>query len=207
MPITLKIELQDIAPSIWRRIVVPSDIVLDALHTAIQGAFAWQDCHLHQFEIDGQRYEIPESPEVGPMEGYKDEQDLPLRELVRSGAEFTYIYDFGDDWHHRVTVEKSDNTRSSEYSFVPICVAGERAGPPEDCGGSHGYAQLIEALNDSSHFNHQHLRAWSLNFQSEEFSTSQANSLMAALYMWHLERKQKTLNIAPIQIACPEYVI
>ena len=62
----IRIELWGLEPPIWRRIVVPEDMSLVELHAAIQGAMGWQDCHLHLFEIEGQRYEIPENDELGP---------------------------------------------------------------------------------------------------------------------------------------------
>ncbi len=42
----------------------------------------------------------------------------------------------------------------------PTCTAGARACPPEDCGGVHGYADLIDTLADPTHPEHQHLLTW-----------------------------------------------
>ncbi|MCB1700019.1 MAG: hypothetical protein KDI14_04145 [Halioglobus sp.] len=42
----------------------------------------------------------------------------------------------------------------------PKCVAGERACPPEDCGGVHGYQSLLGVLFDPSHPEHESLSHW-----------------------------------------------
>jgi hypothetical protein len=42
----------------------------------------------------------------------------------------------------------------------PTCIAGERAGPPEDCGGPWGYNELLEALADPKHERHEELTEW-----------------------------------------------
>ena len=45
----LKATLTGIKPAIWRRILVPADYTFFDLHIALQDAFGWFDCHLHQF--------------------------------------------------------------------------------------------------------------------------------------------------------------
>ncbi|WP_264165922.1 plasmid pRiA4b ORF-3 family protein [Burkholderia sp. AU30280] len=56
----MKIALSRIKPSIWRRVVVPETITLAKLHRVIQAPLGWTDSHLHEFEIAGERYGIPD---------------------------------------------------------------------------------------------------------------------------------------------------
>lgn len=42
-----------------RRVAVPETITLGKLHDVIQATMGWCDCHLHEFEIAGERYGIP----------------------------------------------------------------------------------------------------------------------------------------------------
>jgi hypothetical protein len=42
----------------------------------------------------------------------------------------------------------------------PICIAGWRACPPEDCGGIWGYAGFIEAIRDPQHPEHDDTLEW-----------------------------------------------
>jgi len=186
MGIELEIRLQGIEPAIWRRIIVPSSIPLDELHAVIQGAMGWQDQHLHMFEIAGQRYEIPESDEMGPEPGYLDERGSLLGEVVSRAREFLYVYDFGDDWRHTI---RAKFVEANTEPF-PSCIAGERACPPENCGGALDYPEFIAQLSNSNHPDHAETKAWAPAFEPEVFSVSQASSLMAALYTWCRERKE-----------------
>jgi len=66
---------------------------------------------------------------------------------------FSYEYDFGDDWVHDLTVEKA--LVSEQALPHPICMAGKRSCPPEDCGGTSGYEELLEAAPDPTHPRHK----------------------------------------------------
>lgn len=55
---------------------------------------------------------------------------------------FTYIYRYGDNWHHRTKFEEAPvpdpNVRR------PLCLNGQVAGLPEDVDGVPGYADFLE---------------------------------------------------------------
>ena len=51
----LKITLDETDPPVWRRLRV-RDYPLSNLHEIIQVAMGWENCHLYEFQIDGQRY-------------------------------------------------------------------------------------------------------------------------------------------------------
>ncbi|MFC1794070.1 plasmid pRiA4b ORF-3 family protein, partial [Planctomycetota bacterium] len=78
-----------------------------------------------------------------------DEKEYRLKKLVNEGDIFEYLYDFGDCWEHEVLVEKL--IEPGEGIIYPICLAGERSCPPEDCGGPWGYADLLRMLDDPGH--------------------------------------------------------
>lgn len=195
MPIILKIELADIEPAIWRKVVVPNSTTLDELHSVIQGAFAWHNYHLHAFELGDQRFEIPDPEEGFIIDGARNELDMVLGDTVKNGTVLKYEYDFGDGWEHNIVIEDVIAGDDAEYgSLVPQCLAGARAGPPEDCGGVPGYYNLIEALSDKKHPDHQELSEWAQGYDPDAFNIWQANALIAALYVWTLERKGKDLE-------------
>jgi len=57
-----------------------------------------------------------------------------------------YIYDFGDYWQHKVQLEK---IIPAEKGIVyPVCIAGKRACPPEDCGGTFGYEEIVKGVSE-----------------------------------------------------------
>jgi pRiA4b ORF-3-like protein len=160
-----KITLEGIAPPIWRRIQVPADYTFWDLHVAIQDAMGWDDCHLHQFVFHGEDESSYVYLGIPDDEGVEGEADiLPgweyrvIDQLERPGDCVVYEYDFGDAWEHAILLEEIlPPARGGRY---PRCVAGERACPPEDCGGAHGYARLLAVLRDPKHKAHEELLAW-----------------------------------------------
>lgn len=150
---TLKVTLVAIEPLIWRRVRVPSALTLRSVHEVIQRAMGWNDCHLHEFEVGGEQYGAADDE---LEEDVRDEGSVTLADVAPSGSRFRYTYDFGDGWEHVIEVEAVDTTGEPG----PTCLAGERACPPEDCGGAPGYADLIAVLADPAHPDHEELRDW-----------------------------------------------
>ena len=64
----------------------------------------------------------------------------------------------------------------------PVCLAGERACPPDDCGGVWGYADLLEALADPKHPEHEWLTEWAGGpIDPEAFDRDEVNKQLARL--------------------------
>jgi hypothetical protein len=180
----IKVTLRDSKPPIWRRLLVPGEVRLSQLHKILQVAMGWQNSHLHQF-VAGERrgdetfYGVPD-PDFNDLE-VKDERRVRLRDIApEAGAKFFYEYDFGDGWEHVLLVEKIlPPDPSVRY---PVCVKGKRACPPEDCGGVWGYADLLEALADPKHEQHQELRDWiGDDFDPEAFDLDSVNRQLQQL--------------------------
>ena len=158
--VQIRIALQDIEPPIWRRVQVPVDFPLRRLHDVIQAVMGWLDYHLHQFEVGDKLYGQPEiagDDHFGPPL-YSD-RNTRLAQLVERGVDCcTYTYDFGDDWRHDIKIECTlQAALGIEY---PILVAGERRGPPEDCGGPFGYMEFLDAVSDPTHPDHEEAMDW-----------------------------------------------
>ncbi len=152
----LEVTLRGITPPIWRRVLVEGSATLDEVHDVIQAAFGWRSSHLHEFRIGGRDYGVPD-PDWDSSE-VLDEARYRLDKLAAEGDKFRYVYDFGDDWDHDVHVEKI--VARSEVDEVPACIAGKRACPPEDCGGTWGYEEFLVAIADPSHPRHAELIEW-----------------------------------------------
>ena len=142
----LDIVLEAVEPPVRRRVQIPGEANLAVLHEVVQAAMGWTNSHLHEFEIDGQCYGMP-GPDWDDEEGI-DESEVLLSDLVGQGACFDYVYDFGDSWSHRLTVEKI--TAPQPGVRYPRCVSGQEACPPENVGGAHGYDWFRAVLADSS---------------------------------------------------------
>lgn len=142
----IEVALSGCFPLIWRRFWLRArDTTFADLHRAI--ACGWQDYHLYQFEEAGPDGLIGLAQ--SPIEIDEDINPAPAATEV-SLAEWigehtpracSYLYDFGDDWHHDVVVRGI--VESDERVFRAL-VGGECAFPPEDCGGMHGFAQILE---------------------------------------------------------------
>lgn len=158
-----KITLQHIDPPIWRRIQVPAKYSFWDLHVAIQDAMGWFDCHLHAF-----RFKKPRGKriiEIGiPFDEAYDLNIAPGWEetltdhCVEPGQIMAYEYDFGDSWYHEILFEgillKEKGVR------YPLCLDGERACPPEDCGGVPGYYHLVEVLQNPDDEEYEEIMEW-----------------------------------------------
>lgn len=168
-----KVTLEGIEPPIWRRFLVPSRITLSGLHDVLQLVMGWTNSHLYEFEIGGAPYGEPDD-DAGP--DLRDAAHVRLNELVTTpGAHFTYEYDFGDYWLHRLIVERL--LPPKDGAEHPRCTAGSRACPPEDCGGTPGYEELLEILRDPSHREHARMRTWAgKGFDPEAFDLDAINA-------------------------------
>lgn len=151
----IKVSLAHSDPLIWRRLSLPGDIPLDALHWVIQAAFGWENDHQHQFEAKGRRYA---DHGYRPVPSTEDERRATLAAVApRKGDRLRYTYDFGDNWVHDIAVEAVE---PAEAEPRVVCLAAENAGPPEDCGGIPGYWNLREAIADPRHPEHDHYLDW-----------------------------------------------
>src|SRR5437868_7181264 len=138
---TLRIEIKYIEPLIWRRVAVRTSMNLKALHRVIQAAVGWLDCHLWEFTFGESRYGMPDPdrPHV------KNGTTTRLATILASGtSEFLYVYDFGDNWEHRIVVEGISIAKADKK--YPQFLGGERRCPPEDCGGPPGYFEFMENI-------------------------------------------------------------
>lgn len=179
----LKIVLQDVSPPIWRRVLVTDDLSLHGLHQVIQMAMGWGDIHPYQFDFGDLRFTDAErSDDMEP--GEQDSRETLLSALdLRARASFRYAYDFGEGWQHVVTVERRED--AAPGAQCPSCLAGERACPPEDCGGPRGYTELQEILADPSHPEHEERRAWAgKEFSPNRFDARQISADMRQV-RWH----------------------
>jgi len=103
-----------------------------------------------------------------------NETKVTLTKALGGLKSFTYLYDYGDNWQHKVKVEKVLNIDLGLTS--PLCLAGRNACPPEDVGGAPGYSEFLEAINDPTHEEHQQMIDWcGGSFDSDAFDLDAAS--------------------------------
>ena len=183
---TIKVSLRYMKPPIWRRLQVPSTTSLAELHDIIQAAMGWYDCHLHQFEVNGVHY----ADTNHMLADTTDEARRTLAEM-QAGDRLAYWYDFGDDWWHDIIVESLD--RADPALTYPRCVTGRRAAPPEDSGGPWGFVELMRALSDEKHPEHEMYLDWmeqigEVAYDPERFDLDATNEALSQLSAVVLQR-------------------
>jgi hypothetical protein len=173
----IKVTLSGSEPPIWRRLLVSSSTSLAELHRILQVAMGWTDDHLHGFEPAQRR--LRGRPEPADDLDFDDEERVRLDQaLPREKSALVYMYDFGDSWAHDIVVEKV--LPSSDGVNVPSCIGGERACPPEDCGGIWGYDDLLDAIRDPEHPEHEEKLEWvGDEFDPERFDADAVNAILA----------------------------
>jgi hypothetical protein len=134
--------VRHISQMIWRRLLVRADGTLANLHDAIQIAFGWSDFHLHRFRIHGRDHCVNR---VGGPSFSRDARSVRLADFQFRTTEWSlYEYDVGDGWQHIVRAERLSPL--GPRRTYPVCVGGQRAAPPEDCGGPGAFLQRRDAV-------------------------------------------------------------
>ena len=162
----LRIELRYTDPMIWRRVLVPDTITLVQLHAVIQESMGWWNSHLHEFDIVGLRYGMTD-PEWDVDPELINEARKKLLKVIGHGKQFDYLYDFGDSWLHRITLEKIlPMIQPQRYA---VCVGGENACPPEDVGGVPGYYNFLDVISNPDHEAFEEMIEWCGGLFNPEF--------------------------------------
>jgi hypothetical protein len=174
----LKISLRFSTPTIWRRVLVSSDMLLPELHEVIQTVMGWNDEHLHQFIQNEIKY-APSSGEDSTWRWQANHIDyghVRISDLLQDPKDkLDYEYDFGDGWFHHIVLEKIYPWNASQR--LPVCTDGELSCPPEDCGGMMGYYGLLEVLKNPSHEEYEDLREWvGEDFDPTYFDVEEVNA-------------------------------
>jgi len=175
----IQIALLGFKPKIWRRLLIPSDLLLSDFHEVIQSSMGWTDSHLHHFIIDKTFY----AERIGDDDFWDemnnvDYKKIKISDLLKAEKDkIIYEYDFGDSWEHEIKLEKI--LPYDEKKKYPICIAGRMQCPPEDCGGVWGYADLLEILKQPDHEEYENYMEWFEDgIDPEYFNKDEINELL-----------------------------
>ncbi|WP_298585322.1 plasmid pRiA4b ORF-3 family protein [uncultured Kocuria sp.] len=198
--IRLKVSLLDTDPEIWRLLELDADLTLDRVHEALQIAMGWRNSHLHLFTdtdpyqrlrpVDGEFREPRRwmtRADLEELDGLPETEWTLGQVLTEETGPLFYEYDFGDGWTHRLEFVEQLTVPAAEP--IAHVERGERRAPPEDCGGSPGYAELLDALADPGHERHQELTEWVAAtagpwqpFDPDRFDVDAVNRELALLF-------------------------
>lgn len=145
---------------VWRRLAVPAAASLADLSSALLVAFGWHASHLSAFWTGepwrGTCYRSRMELDHFGGEGSPSDGVAVGTVLHGAGDELCWIYDYGDEWRHWITAEPLADDPTDRFR----CIDGANAAPPEDCGGEPGYRNLLEAIADPAHPEHDELVEW-----------------------------------------------
>jgi len=123
---------------IWRRVEVPSTLMLDQVHDLLQMLFGWYDSHLPRFALgssvwdrDAELFLSPFDIEDGEVEGIPESEVRLDQTMADPGDVLRYTYDFGDAWSHTLKLEKVTIVACGRLRVL----AGKHEAPEEDSGG------------------------------------------------------------------------
>jgi hypothetical protein len=151
----LRVEIEEIAPAVIRRVEVPLDLRLDQLNVVLQVAIGWQNCHPFEFRHGDTVYGLVSSQnEVNPLPADK----ATVADLANLGRIFDYDYVFGDDWQHTLTIEAI--APAEPGVFYPRLVTAQGRCPPADIGGPEGYETFLLARANPDHLHHEGMLDW-----------------------------------------------
>ena len=155
----LKITLDDVKPTVLRRIEVPFDIGLDRLHLTIQAAMGWTNSHLYEIRAGDVGWSTP-IPDVDGAGDFLDARKARLNDVLADVGTKTlrYVYDFGDGWEHTIKIERLIDPEPG--TLYPRLTEASGRCPPEDVGGPFGYAEFLEAMRDPKHERHAEFAGW-----------------------------------------------
>jgi hypothetical protein len=153
----LRVTLEDIEPTVIRRLEVPETMRLDRLHLVLQAAMPWQTYHLWKVQAGETRWGLPD-PSWG--DDIRPAAKATLADAVEAanGGTIGYLYDFGDSWQHRITIE--DQVEPDPRHLYPRLTDVEGRCPPEDVGGFPGYERFLDVLADPKHPEHHEIFDW-----------------------------------------------
>lgn len=153
----IEIELLGSKPKIWRRLIIPSDMLLSDLHKVIQTTMGWTNSHLHLFAKGAVILEPMPEDDFMDMSG-TDYAGYTIDSLLKKkNDKVRYEYDFGDGWEHIIILEKVIDDFDNE---LPVCADGAMNCPPEDVGGIPGFQNFKKALKNTRHPEHKMYKEW-----------------------------------------------
>ena len=187
--VTLDVALLD-TPCI-RRIQLPLHSTLDQLHQTVQNVFIWNDEHLHSFLSEDQKRLDQICPDYAFL-AEKDEWDqldsdvmekfITLGDIFRERKSILYIYDYGDDWRHKITLV---NVETKTAFTPPRCLLATGMAPPEDCGGTSGYQEMRRILQDPSDEEYEEMKEWAEGIRWQEVNIENINRRLKQVIISH----------------------
>ena len=179
--LTFHLKLIGTEPLVTRTFKVSSESSMYVLHHIMQVVMGWNNYHLYQFEVGELVIADKRLWDEDEMGHITDAKEVSVGEVfTKVGNTAVYEYDFGDGWMHHL--ELVDRSIHPTQQVLPLVISGENACPPEDCGGIHGYKELLEVLKNPKHPEYRETIVWvGSTFNPTKFSVDARNKELGKL--------------------------
>lgn len=179
----LKITIKGSKPPIWRRLIVPAGLSFAQLALIFNEVMGWEGYHLNSFEFNTLGVMLEDkSMDDFPFGGYEilEQAEEIIDYYLDNEKRFLYVYDFGDDWEHKVEVEEIISDYDKNY---PVVLKNKGPILPEDCGGIYGYYEMVAACEDVNHPEHKDVMEWSGDGEllNMEYDIDEVNEFLESL--------------------------
>lgn len=183
--IQIRLELADVRPTVWRRLLVSTRASLLELHAVIQRALGQGEAPQHAFEVDGIRFHDPDAE----LPASSTESVALTTLALHPGARLMHeVETEGEPWRHVLTVEQVAPRLVGQR--LPVCLAGAGAAPPDDIEGPQRYQDLLAALTAPLDARTAELRDWlPADFDPDYVDLTAINAQLARLPKHRPERR------------------
>ncbi len=130
----IKVTIEDTHPPVWRRLLIPQQISFACLHEILQTAFGWENEHMHEFTPSQSDIQISDQ-ELECWGTLLPEDKTAVDSFLHDYKWIRYIYDFGDDWRHKIVCEKEEPDYKERHAVI-LKAKGDNF--EEDSGGVWG---------------------------------------------------------------------
>jgi hypothetical protein len=179
----IKVRLLETSPIVWRTFLISSNVTLHRLHLVLQDVMGWYNYHLYRFQVGSDEYGEPNLDNDFYELDFKNSKRAKLGNIIKEkNSIFLYEYDFGDGWEHQLLVE--DILETDPEKQYPVCIAGENACPREDSGGTHGYAEMMEIIQNPAHEEYRSTKTWlGKGFNPRKFDIESVNKRLSKMHL------------------------
>ena len=196
----LKVSLSDTDPSVWRTFFIEPDVTMNVLHHVLQAVMGWTNSHTYVFRKE--MTVISQPSRHDPVDSASTDLNaskVHLPEFLKRKGDFIeYTYDLGDSWDHIVELKE---IVEHEDIHLALCTEGEKACPPEDCGGPSGYRELVNAMQDPDSEEYEETVEWlGEPFDPDHFDIDQTNVDLERL-------SAKYVRVHPVKVSVQEPVV
>jgi hypothetical protein len=119
------------------------------LHHITQVVMGWTNSHLYQFNVGNEL--LADTRLIDEeMEPITDVKEVMVTQVfTKVGTTVNYEHEFGNGWMHHFELVEISTLPIDE--FLTQIIEGEKACPPEDCGGPYEIKELKEILMNPEH--------------------------------------------------------